>query len=138
MIPDALRRNVGYTFVGLLVGLLVVGVVWISITSAETLHAIRTQQGQTKPVLTSTKQAADNARQVARRIESCTTPGRRCYQRGQRQTAAVVGDINASIVAAAACATTLAPASVQAGESQQQLVDQITACVVTQLAHRNR
>lgn len=53
---------------------------------------------------------AEDTRQLAERITSCTTPGGACYQRGERRTAKAVGAIGAvnkrSAAAAAACAQT--------------------------------
>lgn len=41
---------------------------------------------------------------VAQRVESCTTPGRECFKRGQDATAAAVASINQVAVYAAVCA----------------------------------
>lgn len=65
-----------------------------------------------------------DGRAVVDRINSCTTPGRACYERGQRQTARVVGDINRVTVYAAACASKM----------PGQSADQIQRCIVKLLA----
>lgn len=61
---------------------------------------------------------------VLETIKNCTTPGRPCYERGQRQLAKAVGDVNRVVIIAAACAS----------QPYGQSVADIQRCVVDQLA----
>ena len=85
---------------------------------AETTSDIRDTQQQNSPLIRNTDR-------TLQRVLSCTSPGKRCYERGQRQTAKAVGDINRVIILAAACAP-LTPGD----------VDAITACVVDGLSKK--
>lgn len=53
---------------------------------------------------------AEDTRELAEQIKSCTTPGGECFQRGEKRTAAAVGAIGVvnkrSAAAAASCAQT--------------------------------
>lgn len=71
----------------------------------------------------------DASEQSLALIKSCTTPGMDCYERGQRQSAKAVGDINKVIILAAACASGL-PDGVTVAERQ----DLISTCVIDRLA----
>lgn len=46
---------------------------------------------------------AENGKEQRDRIESCTTPGRTCYERSQAQTRQTITSINDVTTAAAAC-----------------------------------
>lgn len=61
---------------------------------------------------------------TAEQIESCTTPGRPCFERGQRQTASAIETINRVTILAAACAD----------QPRRQTVEQIQFCVLRRLA----
>lgn len=65
-----------------------------------------------------------DGRTVLDRVKSCTTPGRDCYERGQRQTGRAVADINRVAVYAAACAD----------RPGDQSAAEIQACVMKRLA----
>lgn len=72
--------------------------VYAILTSATKSTEIRDTQESRSPQV----EAND---QTLRIIRNCTTPGRPCYERGQRQLAAAVGDVNRVVVLAAACAS---------------------------------
>jgi hypothetical protein len=61
-------------------------------------------------------------------VRDCTTPGQPCYERGQKQTAGAVADINKITVYAAACAD----------RPGDQTVTQIQSCVIRKLAADDR
>jgi hypothetical protein len=66
----------------------------------------------------------ESGRTVVDQIKNCTTPGRPCYERGQRQTATAVADINRVTLAAATCAA----------RRPGQTAPEIRACVLDLLA----
>lgn len=59
-------------------------------------------------------------------INSCTHPGRECYQHGQQQTAQAVASINKVVVLAAYCAA----------RAPHQSITEIQRCVINHLADR--
>jgi len=73
---------------------------------------------------TTIRQAQHDNAETLRLIRSCTTPGKECFDRGQKQTAGAVADINRVAIFAAACADRPA----------QQTVEQIQSCVIARLA----
>ena len=75
--------------------------------------------------------AAVRGRDIARtadQIESCTTPGKRCFKRGQDATAEAVASINEVVIIAAACAD----------RPRRQGVEEIQACVISELAKHSK
>lgn len=72
----------------------------------------------------SAKDAAESAERGTARIEDCTTPGRDCYDSGQKRTADAIADINKVAVYAAACAD----------QDGVQGEDEIYTCVIRLLA----
>ena len=102
------------TFVWMLISLAIAGLTITLLTAvlvgADNTNAIRdTQRGNSE---------------VLRLIRSCTTPGQECFERGQRQTADAVADINRVAIIAAACAD----------KPRRQSVEQIQSCVIARLA----
>lgn len=95
---------------------LVLTLVIAVLTSATKSTEIRDQQQQNSPLI-------ENTDQTLKRIRSCTTPGQPCYERGQRQLAKAVGDINRVVVLAAACAS---------GDGSRTEAE-IQACIVQRL-----
>jgi hypothetical protein len=61
---------------------------------------------------------------TGKRIESCTTPGKPCYDRGQAQTAKAVAQLLTGNVNALACAMQVPP-----GTTVDETIDLITACL---------
>lgn len=100
------------------VAVLIIGVVAVLIQTNNLTAAIRDQQKE------SVERAKDiqTTQQV---IRDCTDPGGACFERGQRQTAKAVGDINQVIVYAAACAD----------RDGVQTQPEIYACVIDMLAN---
>jgi zona occludens toxin (predicted ATPase) len=88
------------------------------------VYLIRNQQVQNATTLESAQSAARDAAQTARVIESCTTPGRACFNRSQRRTADAVANINQVVIIAAACA----------GQHPGKSVAEIQNCVINRLA----
>lgn len=111
------RRRILAVTVAVIVALAAVAGLTAVISSAMTTTQVRqTQQVNTKK--------ADARTQTLALVRDCVTPGGKCYERGQRQTAAAVADINRVTVLAAACAD----------KPAQQTQDEIYACVVRRLA----
>lgn len=63
-------------------------------------------------------------KKLAKRVESCTTPGEPCQKRGQRQTAQVVSVLLSGNVNALACAM-----QVPQGTSVDRTIALITTCL---------
>lgn len=103
-------RTFAWVIVCLLAAALTVTLLTATIVGADNTNTIRQSQ-------------RDNA-EALYLIRSCTTPGMECFDRGQKQTADAVADINRVAVYAAACAD---KPGVQ-GRSE------IFACVVRALA----
>lgn len=112
-------RAVATFALGALVAALVLLLVTSVLTSATKSTEIRDQQEQNSPLI-------ENTDQTLQIIEGCTTPGRACYERGQRQLAKAVGDINRVVVLASACAS----GPVVRTETE------IQACILERLPHR--
>jgi len=103
-------RSLTWALVALLVGGIVVLQLVATLVGTDNTTTIRQTQH-------------DNA-ETLRLIRSCTSPGQECFERGQRQTATAVADINRVAIFAAACADRPA----------QQTVEQIQSCVIARLA----
>jgi hypothetical protein len=114
-------RAIATFALGALVAALVLTLVTAVLTSATKSTEIRDQQEQNSPLI-------ENTDQTLKIIEGCTTPGRACYERGQRQLATAVGDINRVVVLAAACAS----------GSQTRTEAEIQACILKRLPRRGR
>lgn len=82
-------REINGALIGLLVGVLVVGVLVLIVQTYQLASAIRATQ---KPTV-----------ETVDLIRDCTQPRGECFQRGQRQTANAVGDINLVTIYAASC-----------------------------------
>lgn len=105
-------RQVAWGIIGLLVGIVI------------TQTVIATQR--TSDLVTSIRQAQKDNYATLRTVKSCTTPGRPCYERSQRQTARAIASINQITIFAAACA---------AGPERRS-APQIEQCVLNRLGHR--
>lgn len=110
------RRSILVFLVGAGATAIVLFLIVAILTSATKSTEIRDTQQQNSPLIKNT--AATLAR-----IQNCTTPGRPCYERGQRQLARAVGDINRVVVLAAACAS---------GDGSRTETE-IQACIVERL-----
>lgn len=111
------RRRVLGTVAGVAVGVLLVLLIALLIRTWTLADEIRETQRVNTGTLTTSEETLD-------RINDCTTPGRKCYDKGQKRTAEAVGDINRVIVLAAACAD----------QPQRQTVIEIQNCVIAELA----
>lgn len=105
---------------GIATAILVLGGVFLAVTTYELVEATRATQIDNTQRNEDTKSAAENAARSAARIEDCTTPGRPCFDDGQRRLARTVGSINDYALAAAACAD----------QPLTQTVDEIQACIL--------
>lgn len=70
-----------------------------------------------------TRQSSVRNQETLRIVKGCTTPGSDCYDRGVRQTARAVADINRVVVLAASCAD----------QPDVQTTDEIEACILREL-----
>lgn len=112
MFSTARRRAIAWFIIGVLVALLVLLAFYALLSMRVVLDNVRGAQ--------------KDARSTGVRIEDCTTPGRECFERGQKQTAAAVASINRVAILAAACAD----------KPHRQTVEQIQACVIAELARQ--
>lgn len=119
------RTRLGWALFSVLIGALVVGFVVMGIVTAATVSAIRESQ------LTNRKLAVDNAK-VLDRINDCTTPGRKCFDDGQKRSASVISTLNQGAAAAAAAAAACADRPGISGYRE------IKACVDRTLADQRR
>lgn len=103
MIRDLFHRY-GPALLGVLVGILVVGVIVV-------LGQIRMTQVDHSPEVENGSAAAKAAARGTARIEDCTTPGRQCFDDGQKRLAGTIADLisnnQRAAAAAAACAANL-------------------------------
>lgn len=109
----------------MVVAVLVIGLLTLFVKMSSQTDAIR----QTQQTNTETSRVSQRTLDA---IESCTTPGKPCYQNGQTQTAKAVGDINRVVVLAAACSVGLDP-HLSVGDRQAV----ISSCVITRLARQS-
>lgn len=107
-------RPYAWALVALLVAALVVLQLTATLVGADNTSTIR--------------QSQRNNAETLQIIKSCTTPGQECFDRGQKQTADVVADINRVAVLAAACAD----------RPRQQTVEDIQSCVISRLAESSK
>lgn len=116
------RRHLRWVGIALLVALFLVGITTSAIVGAVNSTLIREQQKTNTSTLNS-------AEETAKLVEDCTSPGGKCYERGQRSTSSAVGDIGRVTVLAAACSAELQGADM----TVPQRADRIQACIVKQL-----
>jgi hypothetical protein len=108
--------------VGVLVGALVVGVLLLMVRTWSLTDQIRDSQKTNTGTLNASQRTLDA-------VEDCTQPSGECFQRGQKRTAAAVGDINRVVILAAACSVGL---DQQLSVADRQ--DLISSCVINRLA----
>ena len=89
MLSTERRRQTVWFVLGLLVALLAMSTLYSIQRTATLAEAIRENQ--------------KSGRAVLDRVNDCTTPGRRCFEQGQKRTASAVGDINLVTIYAASC-----------------------------------
>ena len=126
-------RQVLHVIGGLATGVLVVGAVFLAVTTYQLVDAVRdTQVSNTARAQIDRardEQTAATARDAARsaeRIEDCTTPGRPCFDDAQVRLGRTVGSINRYALAAAACAD----------QPRTQTVDEIQTCILRLVRRR--
>jgi hypothetical protein len=118
---QTLRRLTPKQWAIFILGMALSAVVTIFLVAVIVSATKSTQIRDTQETNTEKSDARD---EVLDRIRNCTTPGRPCYDRGQRQLAKAVGDVNRVVILAAACAS----------KPFEQSVEAIQACVVDGLA----
>lgn len=111
------RRYIALFVLGALGAALLMAVLVAVFTSATKSTQIRDTQETNSPLIL-------NTNRTLAIIEGCTTPGRDCYERGQKQLRSAITDINRVSVIAAACAS---------GPSEVSVED-IQSCVIARLA----
>lgn len=117
-------------------GLLILLVLYTSITSRALLGEVRESQKERGPLLENTNAAAEDAAaaalsaaRAADAIEDCTTPEGTCYRDGEKRTQDAVGNIGILSAYATACASTEARTPSFPTLTAGQLADRIQACV---------
>lgn len=111
-----------------IVGALILAAIIVTLQLQATFSTNKVARGIADQQKTNTSNVA-TIKAIARQIESCTTPGEPCSERGQRQTAKAVGDINRVVILAAACSVGL-----DQSLSVTQRQDRIQSCVIDRLA----
>lgn len=106
-------RIAAWTLIGLATGALLAGLLSVPVVVSQ----IRSTQ-------VDNTQKQDKQVDTLRLIRSCTTPGKRCYERGQRQTAKAVALLLTGNVNALACAM-----QVPGGTSVDRTIVLITTCL---------
>lgn len=134
----ALRRTI--LLKRLLIFLVILLIVLASVTALIVLVLVRDTQTDNVPKINDAKNAAEAAQHSAetadktlRRIESCTTPGKKCFEEAQARTAATVSDLNSVAIIAASCATQI---PVEPGVSKVERASLIENCVRVVLVRR--
>lgn len=118
------RRQIAWFALGAALAGVVLALVFAVFTSASKSTEIRDSQQKNSPLINKTNRAVQNTNKALRIVQGCTTPGERCYERAQRQTADAVSNINRVVIIAAACAS----------EPGTHSVEEIQACVIARLA----
>jgi hypothetical protein len=108
MLSTPRRRQAMWFVLGLLVAMLAMSTLYSIQRTAVLAEAIRENQ--------------KSGRAVLDRVNNCTTPGRKCFDDGQRRTANAVGDITQASIYASYCAA----------REPGQTVAEIQACVMRQ------
>lgn len=122
------KRTFAWAVIGLLVGLLAAAVLSVPVVTAQ----IRATQVENTAKNDARDETLEVVKRIAKRIESCTTPGKPCSKRGERRTARAVGDIGNLVVLAAACASGL-PYDL----STDARIREITKCMTVRMADDN-
>lgn len=94
------RRTIGWAFVGVCAGIVVVLLITVVVNTSKTVTTIRATQ-KTNTAVNSTNS------QLLEIIHSCLTPGQPCYQQGIQQRAATAQDTKHLVIAVVTCAFTL-------------------------------
>jgi len=116
------RRPVLYALVAVLSVGLFLAVLTLLIRNWSTTDEIRESQVENTKASKVSDETLD-------RIRDCTTPGRECYERSQKQLAGAVSDVNRVVVLASACSVGLDQHLTIA--ERQRL---ISSCVIDRLA----
>lgn len=103
---DAIKKTLVAKRVMVFVGCVVLAVLVVSMVLG--IWLVRSTQTSSHPAVVSGAQAAKAAEQGTRQIIDCTTPGRRCYDRGQARLAQTVAGLTDSNRRAAAAAASCA------------------------------
>lgn len=128
-------RAVLHVIAGVATGVFIVGAAFLTITTFKLVEAVRETQVSNVQRAEADRHrdertdatAADAARAAAR-IEDCTTPGRKCFEDGQKRLGRTVGTINRYAIAAAYCAD-------QTGEQSVPVLERCIAAVTEQPRH---
>ena len=115
------RRRVLLVVLVIMAGTVAVAVLVSVIVSATKSTTIADKQATNSPKISETTE-------TLRLVKDCVTPGGKCYERGQSQTAAAVGSLNeASVAAASAAAACAATPGVHGYVAIKRCVDRTLA-----------
>lgn len=98
--------------------------VLVALLAMSTLYSIQ----RTATLAEAIRENQKSGRAVLDRVNDCTTPGRRCFDQGQKRTANAVGDITQASIYASYCAA----------REPGQTVAEIQRCVMRQFAIKRR
>lgn len=122
MFSKPAHRAVAWALLYLCAAALVIGVVYMIVSTNNLTQAVRDTQIEGTPTGQKLLSSSD-------RILDCTEPSGDCFKASQKRTARAVGDINEVIVLAAACSAGL-PDDMSVAQRQAH----ISTCVLHRLA----
>lgn len=132
--PGPLSRRGRHALIfllGMAVTAVVLVLVWAIVIGATNSQESNQRSESREPQVAKNDQTLAAVRANTRVIKDCTQVGGKCYERGQRQQAAILFSAQRIILASAVCAVDL-----DAGDPVSTRVQQITSCVNAQLARR--
>lgn len=125
--PMPTKRHVALMLVmGMSIAALLCGVLYAIVLSASNSAKINDRQKDAITTIDNTNATLKQTELILEKVEDCTTPGLKCYERSKAQLAGAVNDVNTVVVLAAACAS--------GTEGRDELY--IQKCVLDALANR--
>jgi hypothetical protein len=121
------RRHAVWFVLGCAGAGLFLAVLWALLNAAHTTQAIRGTQNTNTQINVNQTRLLHEITRVSKRIRSCTTPGKSCFDDSQKRTGAAVASINRVVILAAACA-------VDKHGTVVQVQTAIQSCVIERLA----
>jgi hypothetical protein len=125
------HRAIGNAVIGAMVGLFLVVVLANLSRTGEIVSTIRTTQKTNTQINLTNRSLLHEVAHLSKRIKSCTTPGEKCYDAGQKRTGHAVANINRVVILAAACA-------VGQHGTVAEIQNAIQTCVIDRLAADQR
>lgn len=121
------KRHYGWALIGMLIASLVLGQLYTTLQISAAVDLIRTEQIANVERSKDTKANTETIKQVAERIDSCTTPKGECFRDTARRTQGYLNQISDVDLYVAACA--LATQERDLDAALQQRLREIRDCV---------